>query len=80
MGATHLHLQTVYRQAADEPFARFLHEVRTTRPSAQRIQDILGACFREHVELESLQLTDNATVLCPHRWGQARTAVSITTS
>jgi hypothetical protein len=32
LGATHLHLQTVYRQAADhEPFARFLHEVRTTQ-------------------------------------------------
>lgn len=69
LSARHQHLQAVWRQAADPTFTRFLNHVRTRRPTAEYIQEVLGACMRPREELASL-LTPDATILCTHRWAE----------
>jgi hypothetical protein len=66
LSAKHLALHAVYRQAEDPVFAEFLNYVRTRRPTAEYIQQVLGACMRIHEELETL-LTPYTTILCSHR-------------
>lgn len=65
--ASHIHLSYVHRQAADKPFADFLNYVRTHRPTAALIQEVLGRCCHPKDSL-LLHLTKDATILCSHRY------------
>ena len=65
--ACHIHLSYVHRQAADKPFADFLNYVRTHRPTAALIHEVLGRCFHPKDSL-LLHLTKDATILCSHMY------------